>query len=264
MPTATDAELEAILLHAELHPLGRIVESSNRAVLVDLGEGLHGIHKPVAFERPLWDYPTGNLASRERAAYLICMAMGLRIVPPTVLREGPWGLGSVQLWIGEPTAPLPEVVTVCRDDEVPDGWLAVLRGEDESGAAVTLAHAATGEVRSAAVLDAVLNNSDRKGGHLAVGPDGLRGFDHGVSLGVEGKLRTVLWGWAGQPLDPADVDAIARLRQAVATEPLRSQLADLITASEIEALERRAAALSAQGRHPLPSQDWPAIPWPAM
>lgn len=264
MPTATDAELEAILREAALRPLGRIVESSNRAILVDLGDGLHAIHKPVAFERPLWDYPTGNLASRERAAYLICRAMDLHLVPPTIMREGPWGIGSVQLWVGDPGAPLQEVVTVCHEDDIPQGWVTVLQAQDDAGAPLALAHAGTAEVRSAAVLDAVLNNSDRKGGHLAIGPDGLRGFDHGVSLGVDDKLRTVLWGWAGQPLDPVDLAAVERLRAALQAGPVRAELGELITRSEIQALLDRLTRLVRERRHPLPSQEWPAIPWPAM
>lgn len=263
MPTATDAELEEHLLRAPLRVLGRLVASSNQAVLME-ADGAYAIHKPITLERPLWDYPPGTLARRERAAYLVCAGMGLSLVPPTVLREGPWGLGSLQLWIGEPGTPLPGVVTVCAQDEVPRGWLEVLRGHEEGGRAVCLAHADTPEVRSAVLLDAVLNNSDRKGGHLGIGPQGLRGFDHGVSLGSQPKLRTVLWGWAGDPLSDADLGHLETLTGALRGTGLADELGALLEPSEVDALNARIRRLRRTRRYPVPAPNWPAIPWPAM
>lgn len=266
VPTATDAEIEALLSRAPMRPVGRIVASSNQAVLVEIGSAddhVLAIHKPLAAERPLWDYPRRTLALRERAAYLVCRGMGLDLVPPTVLREGPWGRGSVQLWIGEPDRPATPVVTFTPVDEAPPGWLTVLTGEDQRGRRVSLAHAPDEGLRSVAVLDAVLNNSDRKGGHLVRAPEGLRGFDHGVSLGLEPKLRTVLWGWAGLALPDADTDRLRQL-QGRLDAGLAERLGPLLDEVEIVALRARIEDLLATGRHPLPSSDWPAIPWPAL
>lgn len=264
--TATDAELEELLHAAPMRPLGRLAASSNGAVLVEVGRGADtvlAIHKPIALERPLWDYPHGTLALRERAAYVVCRGAGLELVPPTVLREGPWGLGSLQLWIGRPGEPGEPVVMVGPPEDVPQGWLEVLRGEDSAGHHVSLAHSGSADVRATAVLDAVLNNSDRKGGHLVRAPEGLRGFDHGVSLGIEPKLRTVLWGWAGEPLAAEDRERVERLGERLA-RGLGESLQDLLADDEIRALRERIAALLESGRHPMPSQDWPAVPWPAL
>lgn len=257
-----------LLSGGDLRPLGRLVQSSNNAVLMEVGSGADrvlAIHKPIAFERPLWDYPDGHLAHRECAAYLISEAGDFATVPPTVLRDGPWGPGSLQLWIGDPAEEVDLAVTVCAPGEAPEGWLVVLTAEDEDGEEVVLAHSSDSGVRTAAVLDAVLNNSDRKGGHLAVVADGVRGFDHGVSLGVEPKLRTVLWGWTDEPLLEADLDRVRHTLAALDDDgPLRADLADLLTAAEIDALQRRCRRLLSVGRHPRPAPDWPAIPWPAM
>lgn len=249
-----------------LRPLGRVVESSNSAVLVEVTDGdstVLAIHKPVAFERPLWDYPDGCLAHRERAAYLLSEAGGFGVVPTTVLRDGPWGPGALQAWVGGPDEEVEPLVTVCEPARCPSGWLVVMAGEDQDGHDVVLAHAADDELRSTAVLDAVLNNSDRKGGHLLRVASRVHGVDHGVSLGVEPKLRTVLWGWAGDELAPGDRERLAALADLLAGPGL-PELEDLLTRSERQALTDRVVSLSDSGRHPLPRPGWPAIPWPAM
>ena len=262
-----NTEVEDLLALGEVELLGRIVGSSNGAVLVRVTRDERSrlaIHKPVALERPLWDYPDGTLAGRERAAYLVSEAGGFGIVPATVLHEGPWGPASSQEWIGDPETPVELVVDVVAPDAVPEHWREVLRGETPDGEEVVVAHSVEPQVRTAAVFDALINNSDRKGSHLILVGGGLWGVDHGVSLGVEPKLRTVLWGWAGQPIDPADMARLERFRVALGTGDLRASLAGLLTDDEVAALGARADALLADGRHPLPTPGWPAIPWPAM
>lgn len=260
-------EVEQLLAVGEIDLLGRIVGSSNGAVLVRVsreGESRLAIHKPVALERPLWDYPDGTLAGRERAAYIVSEAGGFDVVPATVLHEGPWGLAATQEWVGEPDTPPGLVVDVVAPDAVPEGWREVLRGETPEGEEVVVAHAADARVRTTAVFDSLINNSDRKGGHLLLVGGHLWGVDHGVSLGVEPKLRTVLWGWAGEPIDAADLERVERVRSALAAGELRAGLGDLLTTDELGALLHRADVLLSTRRHPLPSPGWPAIPWPAM
>ena len=258
--------LELLLTEGTIRPLGRIVESSNSAVLVEVtrgGERALAIHKPVAFERALWDYPDGCLAFRERAAYLISVAGGFEQVPTTVLRDGPWGPGALQAWVGDPEQEVDAVVTVCEPEACPPEWIVVMVGEDQDGHEVALAHAPDPDVRSVAVLDAVLNNSDRKGGHLLRAGERVQGIDHGVSLGVEPKLRTVLWGWAGADIADADLTRVERLR-GVLDGPRLTELADLLTDAERAALRDRCQALRRVRRHPSPRPGWPAIPWPAI
>lgn len=244
--------------------MGRIVDSSNHALLCEVeldGVQTVAIHKPTRLERPLWDYPDGTLTGRERAAYLVSQAGDFEVVPPTVIRDGPWGSGSVQAWVGDPEVEPELVVDIVPPDELPDGWLAVVRGEDSLGRDVLVVHAPDLSVRTAAVFDALINNSDRKGSHLVRHAGGVRGFDHGVSLGVEPKLRTVLWGWAGDPIPDADLARVERLRDAL---PDLAELPELITDDEVAALELRAEHLLRTRRHPRPRGGWPAIPWPAM
>jgi hypothetical protein len=192
------------------------------------------VYKPVRGERPLWDFPDGTLAGREVAAYLVSEATGWDLVPPTVLREGPYGTGMCQLWV--------EV------DETLD--LAALARSDHP------------DLRRMAVLDAVINNADRKGGHLLPREDGrVQGVDHGVCFSVEDKLRTLLWQWRGQPLTDEAIEVLSRLR-ALVEGPLGEALHELLTVAEVEATRMRVDRLLTTGRHPQPSADWPAIPWP--
>ncbi|GAA4405078.1 SCO1664 family protein [Fodinibacter luteus] len=276
MPTATDAELVELLTTGHLTPVGRIVDSSNGALLcsVDAGAASGGpspasggpvlvIHKPEAHERPLWDYPDGTLVARERAAYLVSAAGGFDVVPPTVLRDGPLGPGSVQLWVGPVEGPREALVDVTPAGEVHEGWVVVLEGRTPAGEPVVVSHSREPALRTVAVLDAVLNNSDRKGGHLLRDGAVVRGCDHGVSLGVEPKLRTVLWGWAGDRLPAADVGRLETLLDALAAD-LAAELADLLTRAEVRALRARTEALLRTRRHPHPQPGWPAIPWPAL
>jgi uncharacterized repeat protein (TIGR03843 family) len=270
VPTGTDAEVVDLLASGDLTPVGRIVDSSNGALLCSVApagggdtEPLLVIHKPEVSERPLWDYPDGTLAGRERAAYLVSAAGAFDVVPPTVLRDGPLGPGSVQLWVG-PVRGVPDpLVDVTPADAVPDGWVVVLEGESRGGAPVVVSHSPEPALRTVAVLDAVLNNSDRKGSHLLRDGELVRGCDHGVSLGVEPKLRTVLWGWAGDPLPEADLARLEKLLDAL-RDGLPDQLEPLLTRAEVRALRARTESLLRTQRHPLPQPGWPAIPWPAL
>lgn len=255
-----------LLREGALELEGRLVDASNttlRAVLTLDGMTARCVYKPVRGERPLWDFPDGNLAGREVAAYLVSAATGWDLVPPTVLRDGPLGPGSCQLWIDGPVEPEP-LVGFVPTDKLPSRWLAVAAARDEEGIPYALAHADDPRLARLAVLDAVINNADRKGGHVLVGPDGrIHGVDHGVSFHAEEKLRTVLWGWAGREL-PADVaEVLATLAGAVAGE-LGGALAAHLTVSEVAAVASRIGRLRAAGRFPLPSRQWPATPWPPM
>lgn len=221
-------------------------------------------YKPITGERPLWDFPEGSLAAREVAARHVDALAGFDLIPETVLREGPLGPGAVQRWVGEVTRPCPTPVTVSPPEEVPPGHVTVLTGEGGHGEPLVLSHPDDPRLRSMAVLDAVLNNSDRKGGHVLEHDGRLWAIDHGVSLHADPKLRTVLWGWAGQPLVEADTTRLAALVAALGEDEVRDGLAELLTVDEVAALRHRAEELLHSGTHPLPSAEWPAIPWPPL
>lgn len=176
-----------LLLHGRIDVRGRMVDASNATLYCTMsrrGQSVDCVYKPVSGERPLWDFPTGTLAARERATYLVSEVGGWQIVPTTVLRDGPFGPGMVQLWI-----------------EV-----------DETVDLVGLVRSRHSDLRRMAVLDAVVNNADRKGGHLLPTPDGrVMGIDHGVTFATDDKLRTLLWQWAGEPLDDESLAALQRL-----------------------------------------------------
>ncbi|HET8640661.1 MAG TPA: SCO1664 family protein, partial [Pseudonocardiaceae bacterium] len=208
----------------------------------------------------------GTLAGREVASHLVSETAGWHVVPPTLLRDGPFGPGMVQVWVD--TDDERELVDVLPPTEVPVGWLGVLRARDGRGEPAVLVHADVPELRAMALFDVVVNNADRKGGHVLAGVDGaVYGVDHGICLHYEDKLRTVLWGWLDEPLPPDVVDGLeqllARLR-ARSAEGLAAELAPHLTRKERQALLDRAERLLAVGRFPSPSGDWPSIPWPAF
>ncbi|RWZ74256.1 SCO1664 family protein [Streptomyces albidoflavus] len=286
---APAGSVTALLTGGELTVRGRIAEASNAVLhctVAGQGRSAACVYKPVAGEQPLWDFPDGTLAQREVAAYEVCAALGWELIPPTVLREGPYGPGMVQLWIDqaeeEPADPggapeaedhRPGPVPVGRllaladaERPAPEGWRAIGLAEVPGGGTALLVHADDSRLRRLAVLDAVINNSDRKGGHLLTTADGrLHGIDHGVTFHTEDKLRTLLWGWAGEPLPEEAVAALARLATALGEEaPLTSRLAGLLTPAEVTALRDRVTALLASGTHPVPGGAWPAIPWPPV
>jgi uncharacterized repeat protein (TIGR03843 family) len=263
-PPPNTAEL---LARGDLTVRGRIREASNAALYCTVsydGEDAACIYKPVAGERPLWDFPDGTLAQREVAAYEVAEATGWGLVPPTVLRDGPYGEGMCQLWVE--VAPEAELLALVDGEEPEPGWKAIGFAEVGEGRTALLVHADDERLRRLAVLDAVINNADRKGGHLLPTGDGrLFGIDHGVTFNAENKLRTLLWGWAGEPLTQEAVAVLEGLRKGLAEGgTLTTRLEPLITGAEIDATRARVGALLASGTHPEPSGEWPAIPWPPV
>ncbi|KUN84933.1 phosphatidylinositol kinase [Streptomyces bungoensis] len=262
---AADAASAELLARGELTVRGRIREASNAALFCTValdGREAGCVYKPVAGERPLWDFPDGTLAGREVAAYEVSEATGWGLVPPTVLRDGPYGEGMCQLWID--VAAEAELLALVDGEEPEPGWKAIGLADVGEGRTALLVHADDERLRRLAVLDAVINNADRKGGHLLPTAGGrLYGIDHGVTFNVEDKLRTLLWGWAGEPLTEEAVRVLEGLRGAL-DAGLGARLAALITAAEIDATRARVDALLASGRHPEPGGEWPAIPWPPV
>ncbi len=238
---------------------GRVMPASNATFVGEIDER-RVIYKPVAGERPLWDFPDGTLAAREEAAYVVSEALGWDVVPLTFRRDGPHGPGMVQLW-QEPD-PVQEAVTLVSDGLVPEGFLHVFDGLDDRDHVVSLVHEDSPELRRMAVFDAVVNNADRKGGHVLAMTDGHRyGVDHGLTFHVEHKLRTVLWGWAGDLLTDEDRAGLEQLADEL-DDDLGERLGDLLTWHEVEATRRRVKRLLRIGTLPEPGQGWRAIPWP--
>ncbi|WP_243837799.1 SCO1664 family protein [Cumulibacter soli] len=236
----------ALLCEGELEILGRIVEASNATLLctVTLGDRTaHAVYKPVRGEQPLWDFPDGTLAGRELAAYAVSEETGWGIIPPTVLRhDAPYGTGMLQLWM--------------------DG--------DEDVDLIELINSAPDSLRRMAVLDAVINNSDRKGGHIIVRPAApdtpitereVWGVDHGVSFSAEDKLRTLLWQWAGEPLTDEALEVLHLLHDALDAD-LGETLHEHLTLTEVRRTRARIESMVRDGTHPLPSADWPSVPYP--
>lgn len=254
--TAPDADLD----HGELQLVGRITTASN-ATFLGTVDGVPVVYKPVAGERPLWDFPDRTLANREVAAYLVSQALRWDVVPRTWLRDGPLGVGMVQLW-QEPD-PDQDPVDIVPASAVPaQGWRSVLEASDEHGQPVTVIHEDSPALRRMAVFDALVNNADRKGGHILALADGRRqGVDHGVTFHVEDKLRTVLWGWVGEPLDPDELAGAERVRSQLTGE-LGGQLSVLLAEAELSALAARCDRLLTDRRFPAPGGDMPPVPWP--
>jgi uncharacterized repeat protein (TIGR03843 family) len=261
----SDPAVAELLTRGRIEVEGRMVDASNATLFCEITGGhatAHCVYKPVSGERALWDFPDGTLAGREVAAYLVSEAAGLALIPPTVLRAGPFGPGMVQLWID--TKEGDDLVDVLAPDDVPVGWRAVLRAHDRHGDPAVLVHADHPSVRLMAALDVVINNADRKGGHVLHGTDGdVYGVDHGICLHTEHKLRTVLWGWAGEPLPEDVVEMLATLRGAV-DDGLGQRLAEHLTRAEIRAFRRRLEQFQRAGEFPTPDADYRAIPWPAF
>lgn len=260
-------ERHEVLLRGTLAPVGRIRSASNATFLCDATWGeatVACVYKPVAGEVPLWDFPDGTLAGRELVAYLISDALGWNIVPHTIIRDGPAGTGMVQIWVeqAEP-GPGPDLIEVCPANSVPPGYLSIVTAYDYSGSEVTLAHADDPRLQRLAIFDAVVNNADRKGGHILVGDDGVvYGIDHGICLHAHDKLRTVLWGWAGEPIGDDDLSALADLH-AQLDDALGAQIGAHITAAELTALRERVRGLLADPVMPSP-RGRRALPWPAF
>ena len=244
-PATTGAQRDAAALSllngGTLEVEGRLVVASNATLYCTVRYGdreAHCVYKPVAGERPLWDFPAGSLAGREVAAYQVSVAAGWRLVPPTVYRDGPFGPGMCQLWI--------------ESDETVD-VIALARSHDNAA------------LRCMAVFDAVVNNADRKIGHLLPDRQGnLFGCDHGVCFSEDYKLRTVLWQWRGRKLPMTAVEALRRLQQALTDGDLGVELGKWLSPGEVEATRQRVELLLEHRVHPFPPDDRPAVPWPPV
>ena len=220
-----------LLESGELEVIGRLVDASNASLLCKLPNEVKVIYKPIAGERPLWDFPDGNLAGREVAAYYLSEVGKFMVVPKTVLREGPFGIGAVQQW-----------VEVSDDADV----IALAQSEDS-------------QIRNLALFDIVINNADRKFGHILITPEKrIFGCDHGVSFHEENKLRTVIWQFAETPLVSTEVQQLENLLTTID----RKYLSSLLTDDEIEAIFERIETLLKVGRFSSPNPNWPAVPWP--
>ncbi len=210
---------------------GRLVAASNATLLGHIADQVTVIYKPIAGERPLWDFPDGDLASREVAAFQFSELAGFNLVPFTVMRDGPYGFGAVQEWIDV----------------------------DESIDVVSLTESEHPALRKMALFDAIINNTDRKFGHILITPNGeVFGCDHGVTFHEEDKLRTVLWQCTGLPLSGTELTQLAKIKSQLLTWNLNTWL----TEAEILALQVRVDRLLSEGRFPTPSTEWPAVPWP--
>src|SRR6266487_787431 len=236
-----DAAALELLSEGNLKVEGRLVAASNATLYCTVrlnGQTAACVYKPVAGERPLWDFPLGTLAGREVSAYLVSQAAGWHLVPPTVMRDGPYGPGMCQLWI---------------DADADTDLVALARSRDQP------------KLRDMAVFDAVVNNADRKIGHLLPVSDGrLYGCDHGVCFGEEYKLRTVLWQWRGQKLPGRALTALTRLETELDGGPLATTLAGLLSPTEVAATRSRVELLIKHRVHPYPPENWPAVPWPPV
>lgn len=228
-------QIENALRAGEMKVTGRLVDASNATLLASVYEGdneLVCIYKPIAGERPLWDFSDGTLAYREYAAYLLSAKCNFDLVPMTVLREGPFGKGAVQLWINV----------------------------DQSLDMIEYFQRDTPELRKMALFDAIVNNTDRKIGHILPDITGkVFGCDHGVTFHTEDKLRTVLWRWAGEPFTNEEISRLDAVQDFLMA-PGEMQM--LLTEREIDAIGNRVERLKEMGTFPLPSKDWPAVPWP--
>ncbi len=222
---------------------GLMPYSSNYTLLVSLdyaGETLLAVYKPRRGERPLWDFPRGTLYQREVAAFVVDAFLGFDLVPPTVVRDGPYGVGAVQLFI--PSDPEEHLFTMQREGCYHD------------------------ELLQLAAFDCVINNADRKSGHCLKGFDNrLWAIDHGIAFHVEDKLRTVLWDFVGMHF-PDDVRAALNTLHRCLTErraPVVKQLCNLLSPDELHAMHERVELLLLGGTYPEPGPG-PNVPWPPV
>jgi uncharacterized repeat protein (TIGR03843 family) len=225
-----------VMHHGELKVLGRLIDASNATLLAEISSTKSKtkvIYKPIAGERPLWDFPNGNLAHREYCAYLISEIGQFDLVPATILRDGPFGLGMVQQWI--------EINSHVNVVEYGQGY--------------------DPQLRKMAIFDAIINNTDRKYGHLLVDDQShLYGCDHGVCFHEINKLRTVLWQFTGESFTLTEKEFVDK---CLATD-LESLFHNYLSTAEISALMHRLKTLKVENKFPSPSDQWPAVPWPPV
>lgn len=246
-------------LEGELEITGRIMPASNATFLGTLaGESV--VYKPMSGEQPLWDFPEGQLARREVAAFEVSEVLGWDTVPATWMGQGPHGPGMVQRWCD--VDPAQDAVDLVPTGQLPDGWRHVFDGYDGQDRPISLVHEDSVDLRHMAVFDLIVNNADRKGGHVLEMASGHRyGIDHGLTFHHEHKLRTILWGWMDEPLTDDEIDGVQRVRDEMAGD-LGQTLDDLLTVRDVGALAARCDRILRDPRFPAPRGDMPPIPWP--
>ena len=234
-----EEEALTLLSDGEIRPLGLMPRASNYTFLAEVSSPertVLAVYKPREGETPLWDFPGGTLCLREVAAYVLSKQLGWPQVPPTVLRDGPHGLASVQLFV----------------DSTPGEHFFTLRER------------CLEQFMPVAAFDVVVNNADRKSGHCLLGPDGkIWVVDHGVCFSEEPKLRTVIWEFAGQPIPPQLRDDLRRVAAGLRSGDLRHSLSGLLAAEELDATAARAERLVKSGRFPFPRTER-SYPWPPV
>lgn len=223
------------LLSQSMRVVGRLIDASNATLLAEIetdNQTQKVIYKPVAGEKPLWDFQDGNLAHREYCAFLLSNRAGFDLVPNTVLRDGPFGFGMVQEWI-------------YTDEEID----IINFGQSDDS-----------QLKRMAIFDAIINNTDRKYGHLLYKDGKLLGCDHGVTFHSEDKLRTVIWQFSGEKIDKQEMLLI----ESASALDYPNLFESYLTQDEIAAIYERINQLLKSGRFPSPSENWPAIPWPPV
>ena len=251
-----------VLQHGIVDIEGLIPDSSNGAIKVSFtkeNNTVEAIIKPTVSIRPLWDFPNRDLNNREHATFLFDQELGLNMVPPTVLRDLE-GIGQLlaQEWIEEIDN---DLVIVKSPDEIPKEYLKVLQGYDELNKLITLAHKDTQQLRNLCLFDLVINNADRKGGHLLTDRNERNwAIYHGVTWHEEPKIRTVLWGWIGQKFNDADNDFLSSALMTL--EKWEKGNFEYLLSSEIKQGMQRTQELLKNQLFPRPGDQWPAVPWP--
>jgi uncharacterized repeat protein (TIGR03843 family) len=267
---APDRGVTDALHKGELKVEGRLTDASNATLycVATIGDGdepqsVTCVYKPIAGENPLWDFPDGTLAAREVATYEVSVALGWNLVPETILRDGPFGPGMCQRWIEaeESTRLLTILPTNIRAHDLGE-WCPITTVNLADGQEGILAHGDNDTLRRIALFDVVINNADRKGGHLLPTADGhVYAIDHGVTFHTEDKLRTLLWGFAGRPFTDAEIADLKRLQGDVT---LADRVTALLTEPETAALHARIDALLAAGSFPSPAGRNRPVPWPLI
>lgn len=269
MASSHPDQIADLLRVGELSVEGQLSGASNATLLcrieIDDDDSPLAVYKPRRGERPLWDFPTGTLGQREYATALVDAELGWHLVPETVWREdGPYGPGMCQRWIDiDEDAP---AVDIIRPLDIDPRWKVVLEARTYDGEDVVLAHEDSLELQRLAVLDLLTNNADRKGGHVLREQEGhLRGIDHGLTFHDEPKLRTVLWGWAGDLIDDGIRLDVSRLAQALEDPVGRMhEVRAILSRAEFDAFRSRVDTVVSTGIFPEPRPGDPPLPWPPM
>ena len=251
-----------LLLSGEIEIEGLIPDSSNGALKVTIrgsNQSMEAIMKPEVSIRPLWDFPDLDLNNREYATYLLDRGLNLNYVPETVMRNVK-GIGNslIQEWVKESDN---DLIIVKSPEDIPNDYLKVLQGYDELNKLITLAHKDDRALRNLCLFDLIINNADRKGGHLINdSANKMWAIDHGVSWHFESKIRTVLWGWIGVTFDKKDLALLGKAKKVL--EKWREEEFKYLSNNEIEQAIKRVEELKEGNAFPQPGDQWPAVPWP--